>query len=127
MPYRNKKITATENSIGASEANVSNVSYINNGNEAVKLLEFYICAWDDNGYPLKLNFGYDNYTLCEIEQPNTLKGATDKYTWTTYSADNKKVKEYKAVVSKVELYDGTTWVNNKAEDEISEIASKTIK
>lgn len=123
-PVKVSYITATENSIGASEANVT---YVNNGKDAVKNLEFYICAWDTNGYPVKLNFGRSSYTKCQVNQPNTLPGKSDKFTWTTYAGGTGKVGKYKAVISKVEFYDGTEWINESAEQEIEDISSTTNK
>lgn len=117
-------IGAGENSIGSSEVKVT---YKNNGKDAVKNLEFYICAWDTNGYPIKLNFGYDSFVRCQADQPNTLPGKSDSFIWTTYSAGDSKVGKYKAVISKVEFYDGTEWTNDSAEQEISELSSTTNK
>lgn len=113
-------IKATENSIGASEATVT---YKNNGKDAVKRLEFYVCAWDTNGYPVKLRFGNANYVKCQADQPNTLPGKSDTFVWTTYSSGNSKVGKYKAVISKVEFYDGTEWVNESAEQEIDDLSN----
>ena len=96
-----------------------NVVVKNNGTEAVKYFEAYAVFWDNNGYPVKANFGYDEVMGIMAENPNLTVGESTTWTWQPYVAGDDFGKA-EVFISKVELYDGTVWEDSSA-------SSKAVK
>ena len=96
-----------------------NIVVKNNGTEAVKYFEAFAVFWDNNGYPLKSNFGYDEVVRIYTENPNLTVGDSATWTWQPYVSGDDFGKA-EIFVSKVELYDGTVWEDINA-------SSKAVK
>lgn len=99
----------------------------NNGNDTLKNAEFYIVAWDTNGYPLKLNLGRENYSKINTNNTNILKGESKEYHWMTFSDNKEIVGQYEIVPYKAEFYDGTVWEDDKAEDKAKKLFEEVRK
>ena len=93
-----------------------NVVVKNNGTEAVKYFEAYAVFWDNNGYPLKANFGYDQIIKINSENPNLKPGESATWSWQPY-VDGNDFGKAEVFISKVELYDGTIYENNGAQSQ----------
>lgn len=117
-PIEYNIIEITTNSINDSQIKLS---LKNNGNGTLKDAEFYIIAWDKNGYPLKLDFGRQDCLKMSANQINILSGESKEYVWTTYSFNNEEVGQYEIVPYKAEFYNGTVWEDDKAEDKAKEL------
>ena len=92
-----------------------NIVVKNNGTEAVKYFEAYAVFWDNNGYPIKANFGYDEIIKINSDNPNLPVGETDTWSWQPY-VDGDDFGKAEVFISKVELYDGTIWENTSAQE-----------
>ncbi len=83
----------------------------NNTEKVVKNYVVGILAYDNNGYPLKIE--YNNYvSSCKFDGANIQPGQTygqEKYCNIIY--ENEKIESALACVEKAEYYDGSTWEN----------------
>lgn len=113
--------TVVEISTDTLGASTVLLSLKNNGEDTLKNIEFYLVAWDINGYPLKLDFGREDYVKVEVEQLNILKDETKNYGRCTNSFNAEKVGQYEVVPYKAEFYDGTVWEDDNAEDKAKEL------
>lgn len=115
--------------ISMNSANTSTVSLSlkNNGEDTLKNIDFFIIAWDINGYPLKLDFGRQSYLKMGANQINILKGESKEYSWRTNSFNDEIVGQYEIVPYKAEFYDGTIWQDDNAEDKAKELFEEVRK
>lgn len=119
--------TVAEISTDTLGASTVLLSIKNNGEDTLKNIEFYLVAWDINGYPLKLDFGREDYVKVEVEQLNILKDETKNYGRCTNSFNAEKVGQYEIVPYKAEFYDGTVWEDDNAEDKAKELFEEIRK
>lgn len=91
---------------------VAKVQFKNISDKVIKQIDFTIFSYDENGYPVKVQFNYDDYLNCKLEktlQPNESSSAD--WQWNLYN-EGTDIAEIKVVIHKVMFYDDVpTWNN----------------
>ena len=99
----------------------------NNTEKVVKNYVVGILAYDNNGYPLKIE--YNNYvSSCKFDGANIQPGQTygqEKYCNIIY--ENEKIESALACVEKAEYYDGSTWENPYYEYWLNQYKEKPLQ
>lgn len=100
------------------------VQFKNTTDKVIKEILFDAVVYDANGYPVKVQFGRENFYSAMADrtlQPNEV--LSDEYSWTLYSEGN-EITQAKIFVREVSFYEGETWSNPLARSQAVE-ASET--
>lgn len=103
-------ITSITNSKSVIGDDVVNLIIKNNTNKVLKNVKIIILGYDSNGYPIKLNFGNDDYYKGKAENINILYQESKEFSWIVYSAENNLAKA-KACILSYEFYDSVEQKN----------------
>ncbi|WP_147534343.1 DUF5780 domain-containing protein [Bacillus marasmi] len=76
----------------------------NNTDKVLKNITVGITGYDADGFPIKLNFGYDDVYGGKAENVNLQPGQSKDYSWTVYSKEHNLAKA-KACINTYEFYD----------------------
>lgn len=115
-------VTVGTDSIGSKQANLV---FVNKSKKVVKCIYLDILAYDSNGYPVKVNFGYDKIYMAKAEINIQPSATSRECTWTIYS-DN-STKHLLACIKKVDYYDGSSWENTLYQAWYNQYYDKPIK
>lgn len=88
-----------------------NVQFKNTTDKVIKEILFDAVVYDGNGYPVKVQFGYDNYYAAKFDrtlQPSEV--SADSHAWSLYAEGN-EITQAKVFVREVSFYEGETWAN----------------
>lgn len=84
----------------------------NTSDKPTKEVVVTVFAYDKNGYPVKVQFGYKEYMNCKYDktiQPN--ETTPSGYSWDLYNDNSQVITQVVTIVKNVTYYDGTTWEN----------------
>lgn len=106
---------------------VLNVQLNNKSDKPTKEITFVVFAYDSNKLPVKVNFGYDDYSGFKLDIP-LQPGETSRsdWTWDLYPKGN-EVAEVIVVLNEVQYFEGEKWVNPSLSAMIEKYSGKPLK
>lgn len=106
---------------------LANVYFKNVSDKAIKQIDFTVLGYDKNGYPVKVQFGHDDYMNCKLDvtlQPG--ESSDPSWGWDLYN-ESAEITELRVIVKKVHFYEGDAWENPKYSAELSSLSGKPLK
>lgn len=90
---------------------IANIQFTNKSDKPIKEIIFSIFAYDVNGYPVKVQFNYDEYLNCKFDLTIQPGETTDgNVGWKLYN-EGTEITQLRVSIASVEFYEGDTWKN----------------
>lgn len=106
---------------------LAKVQFKNISDKVIKNIKFNVFAYDLNGYPVKVQFDYEDYLSCSLERTLQPGESSDpEIGWNIYNQGT-EVNDLRVVVKDVEFFnDVPTQNNSKYNEEIKQFLGKPI-
>lgn len=106
---------------------VANVQFTNKSDKVIKEIQFSIFGYDVNGYPVKVQFNYDEYLNCKFDHTIQPGESTDiNFGWNLYN-EGTEITQLRASLFSVEFYEGETWKNPVYSADLEKYVGKPLK
>lgn len=106
---------------------VANIQIENKSDKVIKEVHFSVFGYDNNGYPVKVQFNTDDYLNCKLDhtlQPGE-KSKSD-WGWNLYNK-SAEITQLKVSIERVDFYEGEAWENPMYNSDVDKYAGKPIK